>query len=209
MYNRIRYLTTKYLKGNTIIFIILLILIIIGLCAGAFWITLLSLETKNLLSTYMKKLFISPSINSINSAGILKNSIKYNILPVIFLFLLSITYSTIIFAPLYTLFRGFCLGFTIAFIIESFGQKGLLFVLAALVPQNIFYLPAIILCSYFSIELSLKMLKHRKDYSYQKRKKYYVYYIPHLALMIITVLISCIIESYITPVFIKAINYYI
>ena len=61
------------------------------------------------------------------------------------------------------LYRGFCLGYTIATIITTIGcGKGLLFIFVTLVPQNIIFIPALIGIGVSGFKLYKSIVKDRK-----------------------------------------------
>lgn len=198
----------RQMKGNAFMYSFLISLILIGICIGAFWVGIISSDTKNMLKTYIDNFFILIPTHPLDNGLIFRASLRNNIIPIAILFFISMTYLGIILAPLYIAFRGFCLGFSIAFLTESFGKKGFLFTLIALLPQNIVYIPAIIFACFISLEFSLNILKFKKERFYESKNKYFLSYLIHNSIAIIFLIIASIIEAYITPVFIRTITPY-
>lgn len=198
----------KYIRGNTIIFSLLILFILIGICIGAFWVGIMSYETKDVLRSYINSFFVFLSTYPLDANLIFKTSIKNNIIPIVILFFVSMTYLGVILAPLYITFRGFCLGFSIAFLTESFGKKGFLFTLISLLPQNIIYIPTVIFACFVSMEFSLKMLRYKKEKFYENKNKQIITYFTYDLLIIIFLITASVIEAYITPIFINAISPY-
>lgn len=208
MINRFKYFMLRQIKGNAFIYSLLILLILVGICIGAFWVGVLSVETKNMLKTYIDNFFILIPAYPLDNGLIFRTSLRNNIIPIILLFLISMTYLGLILVPLYITFRGFCLGFSIAFLTESFGKKGFLFTLIALLPQNIIYIPAIIFACFISLEFCLNILRMKKERFYESRNKYLLSYLTHNSIAIILLIIASVTEAYITPIFIKTITPY-
>ena len=209
MLKRFKYFLFNKIKDNTFICLILALIVFIGICIGAFWIGIMPSENKEVLNTSIDNYFLLAPTYSFNSTNIFKTSLLCNVIPVVILFIVSISFIGIILTLLYVAFRGFCLGFTIAFLTESFGKKGFLFTLVALVPQNIIYIPALVYTSFIAINLSNAMARLKKDRFIENRKKHILKYLTYDLVAIAALLLSSFIEAYITPIFIKTITPYL
>ncbi len=209
MLKRLKHFLAHRIKHNTFIYVIPILFFILGIFIGGFWVDFLPGEVKNILSSNFNDYFLLMPTYSFNSSIIFKTSFLSNIIPVIILFILSIKYMGLVFAPLYITFRGFSFGFSIAFLTESFGRKGLLFTLISMLPQNIIYIPALIFNCFISINLSLIMLRLRKERFKESKNKEIIKYMTYSFITIIALIIASFIEAYITPVFIKTITPYI
>lgn len=208
MINRFKYFMLRQIKINAFMYSFLIALILIGICIGAFWVGILSTDAKNMLKTYIDKFFMLIPAYPLDNGLIFRASLKNNIIPIIILFFISMTYLGIILAPLYITYRGFCLGFSIAFLTESFGKKGFMFTLIALLPQNIVYIPAIIFACFISLKFSLSILKFRKEMFFENKNKFFISYLMNNSIALIFLIIASITEAYITPVFIRTITPY-
>lgn len=208
MINRFKYFMLRQIKINAFMYSFLIALIFIGICIGAFWVRILSTDAKNMLKTYIDKFFMLIPSYPFDNGLIFRASLINNIIPIIVLFLISMTYLGIILAPLYITFRGFCLGFSIAFLTESFGKKGFMFTLIALLPQNIVYIPAIIFACFISFKFSLSILKYRKEMFFENKNKLFLSYLINNSIALTFLIIASITEAYITPVFIRTITPY-
>ena len=99
-------------------------------------------EVSSYLNNFVEKL---KNIQEINNVEILKATLKENIILAVALWFFG---TTVIGIPIVfgiILYRGFCLGYTIASVITIMGLgKGILFILTALLLQNIIFIPAIL-----------------------------------------------------------------
>lgn len=87
--------------------------------------------------------------------GTIKNNLKMILL--IFVLGLSVIGTPLVY--LVDMYKGFTLGFSFCFIINSFGAKGLIISIFGLVIFNIIYIPIILFSSVLAIENSLIIMK--------------------------------------------------
>lgn len=149
MYKRYRKtsnIIVNYIEENIKEYFIISLIFLCGLILGIIFINKLSDDNLNYLSTYLNS-FIKDFKNNTNidSLILLKESIKKNFILVLFLWFMGSTVIGILIAYLIIAFKGFCLGYTISTIIFSFGIfKGILFLITAMLIQNIISIPCVI-----------------------------------------------------------------
>ena len=136
----------QHITNNSKEYILLTLIFLIGIFLGVMFINN-SQETQreeitSYLSNFIDKL---KSTEKLENAEILKTTIIENIILAITLWFFG---TTVIGIPVVfgiILYRGFCLGYSIASIILTIGiGKGIIFVLISLLLQNIIFIPAII-----------------------------------------------------------------
>ncbi|NLM43148.1 MAG: stage II sporulation protein M [Clostridiales bacterium] len=199
----------KHIKENSFFYLGFILLFSVGISLGAYWVTNVSIETKELLIMYLNGFFNFAEGKIFNNSAIFKSSFINNIISILLLLIFGFTYVGIIFSPILTIFRGFCFGFSIAFLVESFGRKGLIFSLVSLLPHNIVLIPSTIFLCSVSLQYSLFLLKSRNEKRYENKRQSFINYIFSFILGMVLVVLSTVIESYITPVFIKSISSFI
>ena len=136
----------NHISNNKKEYIIILLMFIIGLFFGVFFVNNIEqnkiTDITNYFSSNIENLKANQQIEKIS---LLKNSIFSNISFALILWFLG---TTIIGIPIVMgciAYKGFCLGYTISVAIMTFGKaKGIIFVLTSLVLHNIFFIPAII-----------------------------------------------------------------
>jgi len=178
----------------------------LGISFGAYWVNNLTLESKDLLIKYLNGFFALIPANTLSSFSILKASLANNMLSIILLLVFGLTYLGIAFSPLYAIFKGFCFGFSIAFLVRGFGKKGLIFSIASLLPHCIISIPGTIFLCTISLQYSLYILKSRSEIRYEKKSQNLINYLFLFMLGSMMIILSIVIESYITPVFIRGIS---
>ena len=160
--NKILTIIKENVLNNAKSYFIVVIIFVVGIFFGVMFINRLEdkSEIENYINTYIDE---TKLIQIGNYFQELKNDIKENILLV---FLLWFAGTTIIGIPIVfgvILFRGFCLGYTIASCIYVMGKiKGLIFVLMTLLLQNIIFIPAIMILGVSSIKLYKSIIKDRR-----------------------------------------------
>lgn len=150
------------IKNNLKSYAIIVIIFTVGIFLGVLFInqTEQKEEITEYINTYIEH---TKTIQNGDFFGELKDDIKGNILLVL---LLWFSGTTIIGIPIVfgiLLFRGFCLGYTIASCVYVLGKiKGLIFVLITIFLQNIIFIPAIIILGVSSIKLYKSIIKDRR-----------------------------------------------
>ena len=150
------------ITNNLKSYAIIVIIFTVGIFLGVLFInqTEQKEEITEYINTYIEH---TKTIQNGDLFGELKDDIKGNILLVL---LLWFSGTTIIGIPIVfgiLLFRGFCLGYTIASCVYVLGKiKGLIFVLITIFLQNIIFIPAIIILGVSSIKLYTSIIKDRR-----------------------------------------------
>lgn len=206
MFSRLNYTIIKHVRENGLFYLGFIIIFSVGISFGAYWVNNLSIESRDLLIRYLNGFFSLVPVNALNNLSIFKVSLANNILSVILLLIFGLTYIGIVFSPLYVIFKGFCFGFSIAFLVESFGRRGLIFSIASLLPHSIVSIPCTIFLCAVSLQYSLYILKTRSEKRYEKKGQNLINYLFSFMLGSMMIILSSIIESFITPVFIKGIS---
>ena len=136
----------QHITNNSKEYILLTLIFLIGIFLGVMFINNSQETQRGEITSYLNN-FIDKLKNTekLESAKILKTTIIENIILAITLWFFG---TTVIGIPVVfgiILYRGFCLGYSIASIILTIGTgKGIIFVLISLLLQNIIFIPAII-----------------------------------------------------------------
>ena len=199
----------RHLADNIWIYLIVIFLFILGISLGALAVNNIDEVAKTDAKTYLDGFLDLTSQNELQSEYILKQSIKFNLYFTLILFSSGLVYLGILIIPMLIIFRGFCIGFSIAFLTENAGGNGFLFSLGSVLPQNLIYVPVIIVMGVIGLNYSLWALRHK----YLKRpgalpSLFATYALSTLVLFILLVAGS-IVEAYITSLIVKAIVPYV
>ena len=148
--------------NNAKSYFIIIIIFVVGIFLGVMFINQAKdkNEIENYINTYIDETKLLKDGQYFNE---LKIDIKNNITLVILLWFAG---TTIIGIPIVLgiiLFRGFCLGYTIASCVYVLGKiKGIIFVFMTILLQNIIFIPAIMILGVSSIKLYQSIVRDRK-----------------------------------------------
>lgn len=202
-------LVYKHIKENFIIYFLLIVVLMIGISAGAITIHVLSDEQNENLINFLDSFFNVLSEEKIENFTLLKHSFINNLQTAILIWILGITVIGLPITVIVVAIRGFILGFTVGFLINELGFKGFAFSIFALLPQNIFIIPGIIALSVLSITFSIKVITHKSRYgNFNFLTELTKYSISTVTLSIL-IIIGIFVEAYITPIFMKLLIGYI
>lgn len=143
-------------------YFIVIIIFTVGIFLGVLFInqTQDKSEIEKYINTYVDE---TKNIQNGNYLGELQKDIKSNILLVLLLWFAGTTIIGIPIALGIILFRGFCLGYTIASCVFVLGKlKGTIFIVITILLQNIIFIPALMILGVSSIKLYKSIIKDRR-----------------------------------------------
>lgn len=202
MQSKLKNIMFQYISNNSKEYILVLIIFIIGIFAGVMFINNCSEEQENEITTYISEFTQKfKSIEKIDKASLVTQSVKNNTLLAIIIWL---TGTTIVGIPIVLgiiLFRGFCLGYTVSAITYSLGMpKSIIFCIVAILLQNILFIPALLTMGVSSVKLYKAIINDRR------KENIKIEIIRHTIisiLMLIVMLIASFIENQISVSLLK------
>lgn len=150
------------IQNNLKAYIVICVIFAVGIFLGVMIVnqTEDKSQIENYINTYIDETKLIENGDYLHE---LQKDIKDNIILVISLWFAG---TTIIGIPIVfgiILFRGFCLGYTIASCVFVLGRlKGIMFILMTIFLQNIIFIPAIIMLGVSSIKLYTSIIKDRR-----------------------------------------------
>lgn len=184
----------NHIKTNINIYITILTIFVIGICAGVTIINNLQEMQVQSISDY-----VSTSIDSIKQGSslsktqILKQSIAKNIIIVLAIWILGLTFFGKFFLYVITLILGITFGYTVSSYMTIFNLgQGLLFFFATMLFQNIISIPAII----FLIVQGIKCHNDFSDKKINNIKYVLVKYSSYSILIALVLIASSFVETY-------------
>ncbi len=187
----------KHVIENYKEYLIMMIFFILGIFLGVFFINQTEESQKQEIQEYLGT-FITElkNVETINQVDILTSSIHDKILLTISIWFFG---TTIIGIPIVfgmVIYRGFCLGYTIATAISFLGfTKGFLFILVTLLLQNIIFIPALIGLSVSGFKFYQSIIKDRRK---ENIKISFIRHTIFSILMLVIMSISSIIEVFLS-----------
>lgn len=177
----------------------------IGISSGVITIKIMTETQRNELHSFINDFFNNINSQKINNVSLLKYSISNNLKTTLVIWIMGLIILGVPITLTIVLFRGFTIGFSIGFIINDFGFKGVLLALLTFIPQNIFIIPGIIVISSLSVSYSINFIKNRKKVRNESVVKEASVFSFLLITACLFFLVGGIIEAYITPYLMKLI----
>lgn len=200
----------KNIKDNFILYFVLVIILMVGISAGAITINVLNGEQSQSLISFLNSFFKVLSQEKIESFALLMQSLANNFQTIVLIWILGITVIGVPVVFFVVALRGFIVGFTVGFLVNELGFKGFAFSMLTILPQNIFAIPGIIALSALSINFSKKLVtsktKPGAKFSFLSELTRYSINASLFSLLII---MGSLVEAYITPVFMKLLLGYV
>lgn len=189
----------KIRKSNKLI-LKLMIISIISVLIGIFYIAILSNSNKVLIKENLETYF--ESLNKLNYIKALIKCLTSNMITISSIWLLGISIIGVFLIIIILIIKSFALGFTISSLIYFYKLKGIIISIIYIIPL-IINLFVIIILSYYGIMFSknlnrLLFLKKEVNFKNIMRK-----YIKILLFSTICIVISSLIEIYIVPNILK------
>ena len=197
----------EHVKNNKKEYMIVALLFVIGIFLGVLFINHIQegqkTEITEYFNTFTEKM---RSMETINSMALLKNSMGQNIILAIVLWFFG---TTVIGLPVVfgiVLYRGFCLGNTIAVCVTIMGlPQGLWFVLILLLLQNILFIPAMLALAVSGFKLYKSIIKDRNK---ENIKIEVVRHTVFSFLMLLVLMLASVVEIFLSTNILKGLIKY-
>lgn len=200
----------RHFKDNFLVYFTIIVFLIIGIIIGAVSIRILDSDQKGQVISFFNSFFKLISNDEVDSFLLLKESILNNLKTIFLIWITGIIIIGIPIIPIIILLRGFAIGFTVGFLVNEFGIKGLLFALFSILPQNLFVIPGIISISSIGMVNSLNSIRRKRLQStYNHKLTNFINYSVIIFIFSIIIMIGSLVEAYITPIFMRLITDYI
>lgn len=192
-------LLTEHIKTNITIYLFISTLLITGIVFGAIIVNSMSFIQKQDLFFHVNQFFNRISEGEpVVSSDILKKSFFFHIQYLFLLFLLGLTIIGIPLIWLLVFIKGLVIGFSVGFIVNQLGFKGLMFATVSIAPHNIIIIPVYIiaagLANLFSLFLLQKIMSRSSTAPVIKP---FLHYTTMFVLLIVSALFGSIIETFI------------
>lgn len=200
--NRVIDVIFKDIKKDKSIYVSLIIVLLISVLFGVFFIKILSTTDKELVMTHINTYFDSIKNGNIK-IDLYNNIINNNIT----LFILWILGFSVIGIPLIIsilFYKGFTLSFTVTSLIYNFKIDGIFFSLVYIFPHLILNLLFYFIVTYYSFKLCINIIqvlfnKNKINTSFLKK------YVIVLVISVVFLSLSALYETFILPYLIKII----
>lgn len=197
------------MKINYKLFLILLFIIGVGICAGSFFEAGMADNSKSGFFDALSNFFADSDVaDAEGEASLVKSffSSFCSFLPALLVGYLSAFLPFLLpLVPLYIFTRGISVGFSAAAILETFGMKGILYILTTLMPPHLIQLPVFCFLGILSMQIgrevfALALSMGRKSAAVRSAKKALSYDIKKYSLFYlgggVLLVISCLLQVF-------------
>lgn len=197
--------TLRHFHSNLWLYVLSAVCMCTGVVLGVYTVKYMSSSEKNDLLSYLTSFVKSDSLKSINYHQIFLEAIKNNIPLIALIWFLGLTMIGIPIILVLDVLKGFTIGFTVTFFVNGLGVKGIWMALFSIMPQNIIYIPCIMIASVLSMEFSFMLLKDnlKKNWTKNVSSKILSYTLVFITISIF-MFTGFFFETYITPSIIRA-----
>ncbi len=201
-----RNLVLKHLTSNISRYITILTIFIIGICIGVTLVNSLPDAQANNISEYINTSIESlKNDNKISKINVFKQSLIKNIIIVIIIWLLGLTFLGNILLYLIALVLGITFGYTISSLMLLFSFiQGILFFFSTMLLQNIITIPAIVFLIVQGLKFRTELISNNGNIKYVTIK-----YSVYCVIVMLLLLLASIIEAYVSTSLIYAISKYL
>jgi len=194
----------KHFKENFWLYVITLLCICTGIVLGIYTVKYMGEAEKSELVSYLNSFTESTSKGSVSSRSIFMQTLKNNIPIILGVWFLGLTMIGIPLILIIDIVKGYTIGFTIGFMANTLGAKGAGISLLMVLPQNIIYIPCIIMVSVIAMEFSLSILRDKINRKWTSNVWMKVFsYSTAFIIVTLVMVIGFGIESYISPHVVK------
>lgn len=149
----------KHIHDNLLLYVLSSFCLCTGIVLGVYTIKYMDAAQKSDLLKYFTNIASSQNIKNISYNRIFFETIKNNIPVLVTVWFLGFTMIGIPAILIIDVLKGYTIGFTVTFFVNSMGMKGIWFSLLSVMPQNIIYIPCIIAASVMSMRFSMMLIK--------------------------------------------------
>ncbi len=194
----------EYLRENLGLYFFVILLFLIGVTFGALAIKALDGEQKAELFSQLELFIRDIDLTLTPTADLpLQQSLGGNFKTIGLIWILGLLVLGLPLILIILFTKGFALGFTVGFLVQELGYKGVIFSVASVLPPNIFLIPALIIVCVAAISFSLAIVRSRLAL---RKQGLYLQILGYSSTALVAVamgLAASLIEVYVCPIFIN------
>ncbi len=197
-----------HLSDHIFLYLLTILAFIIGSAVGAYTIKTLGIYELRELVEYLDYFLKGMPVWQINSIIVAQDAILNNLKFILLIWFLGLTVIGIPIILLVIAAKGFILGFTVGFLVIEKEMIGLFISIFGVLPQNLFYIPGLIVCGVAAITFSLSLFKGTLNRKKLSISKMFVNYLLLLIFICLLSLMGGLLEGYFAPTAMKLIITY-
>jgi stage II sporulation protein M len=170
-----------------------------GISAGVFTELMMESGEKENIRSYLDKYFLLSDLDNVTFQDIFFTSAGNNLGFLIIIILSGLTAIgfPVVLATL--IYKGMALGFSAALLIDSMSHKGVALVLTSMLPQNLIFIPVLILGGVVALNLAFYTFSNRRSGIKKSLRESSGPYFTINLILAIAIIVGCFVESAISP----------
>jgi stage II sporulation protein M len=190
---------SKHFHESMWLYVVSLLCLFTGIVLGIYTVKYMDDRLRQDVISYFLNFNENISSIEVNNTAVLLESLKSNLPMILILWVVGLTIIGIPIVLIVDIVKGFSFGFATYFAFYSMGYKGTWFVLLGVLPQNIIYIPCLIVASVLAMRLSLSKLKDRVNKQINYNKNYFLEYSTTFFIIVLVMILGFLYEAYVTP----------
>ncbi len=189
----------RKIKINKNLFIFLLVIVIIGITAGALFTAIISTSDKELVVNYLNTFFSNIAAGKLEYTTSFINALILTVGLAILIWLLGVSVIGFVIVIVILFLKAFVLGFSVGSIIATFKLKGILMAIVYCFPHHVINILIFMLLSAFALIMSFRIINSITSKKPIDFKHYMNRYLTVLAFSVIVLIITSVYEIYALP----------
>ncbi|HLR40159.1 MAG TPA: stage II sporulation protein M [Virgibacillus sp.] len=192
-------LVFNHVKEHATIYIFMIILFLTGIIFGAIIVNSMNFVQKQDLFFYLERFFGQiANEQPIENSEILKSGFFYHAKYLLLLFVLGLSVIGLPVVWILLFLKGLVVGFSVGFIVNQLGLKGLLLASLSIAPQNFLIIPIYIIAGSLSMIFSLTLMRKLFSRKYSRPVlQPFGQYIMVFSLLLVFSFLAAILEAYV------------
>ena len=198
----LRRIWTASLKKSWPLYLIVIVVFSVGILFGSLGANTLQADQTQELHQYLQSFLSQAAQLDIDKGQAAKGALYDNIIVVVVMYFLGLTIICLPLVLAYIFIRGFILGFSIGFLTMDKELHGFLVILVAMLPHNVFFIPAMIIGGTASLSFSILLIKR----FFNSRTIIWPAFLSYTLIMLgvlAAFVLAALTEAYVTPGFAK------
>lgn len=187
------------IRINKNLFIFLLVIVIIGITAGALFTAIISASDKELVVSYLNTFFDNIANNKLEYTNSFINTLILTVGLAILIWLLGVSVIGFVIVIVILFLKSFVLGFSVGSIIATFKLKGVLMAFIYCFPHHVINILVFMLLSAFALIMSFRIINSITSKKPIDFKHYMNRYLTVLGISVVLLIITSVYEIYALP----------
>ena len=180
-----------------------LIIVLLGIITGSFFITIIKNSDKMLILEYIESFVDNIKNNNINYIDIFKNTIIINYIIVLSISIIGFTYFLFPLNILILYYKSFIIGFSLGSFILTYKLKGIIISTIYIFPHLIINIILFSILTAFTLKLSLNMIKHIIKKKEVNMRDFLGKYIKIIIIFLFLISVTSLYEAFISSYLLK------